>query len=86
MLARPPSSRRAARRSRSPGAIDQAEHRRREREGIVRCVWTPIHKRVLTAMLERGLTDAESYDPKRVGREAGDLLLQWADRWLAEQR
>jgi hypothetical protein len=37
-------------------------------------------------MLERGLTDADSYDPKKVGREAGDLLLQWADRWFAERK
>jgi hypothetical protein len=97
MLERPPnkptdrraktvSGRLPLRAARSRGAVTQFERRQRVREKIVRCVWAPIHERVLAAMLERGLSDADSCDPKRVGREAGDLLLQWADRWFAERR
>jgi hypothetical protein len=89
MLERPPpkpaSRRRAKSVSRSPGAIVQSERRQRDREGVWRCVWAPIHERVLVAMIERGLSEAESLNPKKVGREAGDLLLQWADRWFDEK-
>jgi hypothetical protein len=96
VLERPPNkpaSRRAKsvsgrlplRAARSPGAIVQSERRQRDREGVWRCVWAPIHERVLVAMIERGLSEAESLNPKKVGREAGDLLLQWADRWFDEK-
>jgi len=30
-------------------------------------------------MIERGLSEADGLDPRATGREAGDVLLQWAD-------
>jgi hypothetical protein len=86
MLERPPDPPKKQRRPKSRGAVDQAEHRQREREGVVRCVYVPIHWRVLAAMIERGLSEADGLDPRATGREAGDVLLQWADRWFAERR
>ena len=83
------AARRATRRGRrrpTRGAVDQADHRQREREGVVRCVYVPIHQQVLEAMIDRGLSDADSLDPKAIGGEAGAILNQWADRWFAEKR
>jgi hypothetical protein len=36
-------------------------------------------------MIDRGLSEADSHNPKAVAREAGDVLRQWAARWFAEK-
>jgi hypothetical protein len=82
MLERPPKP--PARR-RTRGAVTSHEHRSRAREGVWRCVQTPIHARVLEAMIDRGLSDEDSHSPRAVAREAGDVLRQWANRWFAEK-
>jgi hypothetical protein len=41
---------------------------------------------VLEALIDRGLSDEDSYNPRAVAREAGDVLRLWADRWFAEKK
>jgi hypothetical protein len=85
----PPSDRRAAanarRQTRTPGAVTQSERRRRDRAGVWRCYQIPVYRTVLEAMIDRGLSEADSHNPKAVAREAGDVLRQWAARWFAEK-
>jgi hypothetical protein len=75
----------AIRKARSSGATRQAEHRQRERDGVLRCVYVPIGCEVLEALIDRGLPPQEALDPKAVGRELGDVLRQWAERWHREK-
>jgi hypothetical protein len=82
MLERPASRR--ARRSASPGAVWQVEHRQRVRERL-RCYWVPIHADVIATLIDRGLPPEEALDPKAVGRELGAVLLQWVARWRREK-
>jgi hypothetical protein len=70
---------------RSAGAVRQAEHRARERDGILRCIFVPVGPEVLEALIDRGLEPAAALDPKAVGRELGDVLRQWARRWQQEK-
>jgi hypothetical protein len=69
----------------SPGAIKALEHRQREREGVVRCYYVPVHHSVLETLIDRGMPAAETQDPKAVGRELGAVLLQWVERWRREK-
>ena len=72
-------------RRRSPGAITQFEHRQREREGVLRCYYVPVHRSVIETLIDRGLPAAEATDAKAVGRELGTVLLQWVERWRRER-
>jgi hypothetical protein len=88
MLERPPpSDRRAAanarRQTRTRGAVTQSERRQRDREDVVRCYQIRVYRKVLEAMIDRGLSEADSHNPKQVAREASEVLRQWADRWFS---
>jgi hypothetical protein len=82
MTAPTPSARRprggADQRRPTQAAVDQAEHRQRERDGVIQCVYVPIKKVVLEAMIDRGLEDCGAKD---IGRDAADILWQWAMEW-----
>jgi hypothetical protein len=52
MLERPASRR--ARRSTSPGALRQVQHRQRARDDV-RCYQVPVHRTVIETLLDRGL-------------------------------
>jgi hypothetical protein len=74
----------AIRKARSPAATRQAEHRQRERDGVV-CIYVPIARSVITALLDRGLPEHQATDARALGRELGDVLAQWAARWAKER-
>lgn len=69
---------------RSTNAIRQGEHRQRTRADV-RCYYVPVHSSVLEALIERGLSPEETLDGRKVGRELGDVLMQWAARWHREK-
>jgi hypothetical protein len=58
-----------ARRPRSPNALKQARRRARARAGIWRCVQTPVHYHVISALIDRGLPDEASRDPPMAVRQ-----------------
>jgi hypothetical protein len=81
----PPSSSAARARRRSPGALKQLEHRARGQDGVWRCVYVPVRHEVIEVLIERGLPAEETTDPKAVGRELAEVLLQWVERWRREK-
>jgi hypothetical protein len=92
MLQAPPSSRRPLGRARSavgrqlsmtPGAVRSRRHRKREGREWVYLV--PVNCRVLEALIDRGLSEADSRDRKKVAIELSHLLAQWAERWFDEK-
>jgi hypothetical protein len=74
-----------ARVRRSSGAIRQAEHRARERDGVVRCVYVPVDRAVLEALIDRGLPPEAALNARAIARECADVLGQWAARWQREK-
>jgi hypothetical protein len=68
--------------STSPGAI--RARRYRQRHGLEHIYPVPAGGVVMEALLDRGLSEADSRNRTKVGAELGVLLLQWAKRWLAE--
>ncbi len=67
-------------------ALSQAERQklRRERARRGEAVWqVPVQETVILALLESGrLTESEALDKHKLQDAAGELLHEWARRWL----
>jgi hypothetical protein len=68
----------------TPGAIRNRRYRKRQASNEEICP-TPVRPRVLDAMLDRGLSEADSRDRRKVGEEAAGILDLWAEHWFAEK-
>jgi hypothetical protein len=73
------------RRPRSKAALKQARRRARQRAGIWRCCWVPVAYNVVAALIDRGLPDEASRDPRAIGEELDEILRLWAQRWFEEK-
>ena len=71
-------------RRQSDGAIRSRRYRRRQANDEEVCP-VPVRRRVLEALLDRGLSEADSRDRSKVGEELGCVLGQWAERWFTEK-
>jgi hypothetical protein len=66
------------------GAIRSRRYRRRQANDEEVCP-VPVRRRVLEALLDRGLAEVDSRNRTKVAEELGVVLDQWAERWFAEK-